>query len=276
MNDCKMFFDEAKRQVHFKQRQLFEEIDKGWRGLTKKSKDDAICMLVTLEPDTIGLMGELYRAGYIPLDHRVEGKVSELYERILKYRSKFKLHERLCLSRDSKIINIHTGVNDFLLDRIYWSSVNYRLAMRFNNSDLPDLKIIAIRSLLKSIEMLSECFGLGLFSNYSKEVNRLSKQRTEAGRKGGKLRNKYMVDIQQRAYMLLLERQPRDEKWKKKSIAVKAIELELKNYILTLQKEDDYVGQEYENLYRTIMDWSREDNNLVKKAMEKTVRMKNS
>lgn len=62
----------------------------------------------------------------------------------------------------------------------------------------------------------------------------------------------------------------------KKSIAVKAIELELRNYILTLQKEDDYVGQEYENLYRTIMDWSREDNNLVKKAMEKTVRMKNS
>lgn len=274
MIDYHLLFNEIKRQVNFKQKQLFDEIYKGWRGLTKKSKDDAMRMLVSLDPDAIDVMGDMYRQGYITLDSKVVGKASELYERILKSRGKIKLHERLCLSKNAKIRDMHTGVNDFLLDRIFWSSVNYRLAIRLNNSDFPDLKIIAIRSLLKSIEMLSECFGLGLFSKYSEEINKLSKQRAEAGKKGGNLRNKYIVEIQQYAYHLLHELKPRDGKWKNKSVAVRGIETELKRYILKLQRKDDYTGQRYDNLERTVKEWSRSKSNVVKKAMEETVNIR--
>ncbi|WP_433587426.1 hypothetical protein [Providencia alcalifaciens] len=276
MFDYNLFFDEIKRQVSFKQKQLFEEIYKGWRGLTKKSKDDAIRMLVSLNPNSIHPMGEMYRQGYIALDSKIEGKASELYKRILKGKGKVKIHERLCLSKNTKITDMHTGVNDFLLDRIFWSSVNYRLAIRLERNDSSDLRAIAIRSLLKSIEMLSECFGLGLYSKYSEEINRLSKQRAEAGRKGAGLRNKYILDIQQYTYALLHERKPRDGKWKNKSVAIRDIESKLRTYILSLQKKDDYVGQRYEDLERTILKWSREDNNLVKKAMDETANIRKS
>ncbi|EJD6540694.1 hypothetical protein M0K80_RS15735 [Providencia rettgeri] len=276
MFDYNLLFDEVKRQVSFKQKQLFEEIYKGWRGLTKKSKDDAICMLVSLNPDSIHQMGEMYRQGYLSLDRRIEGKASELYKRILKSKGKVKIHERLCLSKNAKISDMHTGVNDFLLDRIFWSSVNYRLAIRLERNDSSDLRAIAIRSLLKSIEILSECFGLGLYSKYSEEINRLSKQRAEAGRKGAGLRNQYILDIQQYTYALLHERKPRDGKWKNKSVAIRDIESKLRTYILSLQKKDDYVGQRYEDLERTILKWSREDNNLVKVAMEETANIRKS
>ncbi|MGJ3348240.1 hypothetical protein AAZR23_01980 [Morganella sp. Je.2.23] len=256
MSDLEALFIHVLDAVTLKQAQVYDTIYiKGWNGLKAKSTRNVLNMLNMK-------------------DSQVDKKANELYEKISKRKDPLSSHRNLLSYDNSEAIDMSKGVNAHFLDKVFWSSVNYQLAIKLNEkNDLIVSKIMAIKSLCKSLEILSEGFGLGVYSHYYDELKSFSKQRVDAGRKGGTPSKVCSFRIRKYACELLYENKPRDEKWKNKSVAARGIMEDLQDFIEKLEREGNKIGLRYNDLERTIMTWSREDSDF-KHAMEVTTNVR--
>lgn len=119
-----------------------------------------------------------------------------------------------------------------------------------------------MRSLLKAIDIISEIFGLDLYSNYSKGINKLHNDRVKAGKKGGGERGEVYKRIRQEACYLLYEYKPRDSKWESKQTAADDIGSDLWKFITKLKRQFQCIDIEEDNLVDRIIDWSINDNDV--------------
>lgn len=259
--------------LQVKRAQFHDEIyKKGWRGLRVDSKEKALDMLKSMDDKA---------------EENVKKKADDLYEKLLKVKDPLRRHQRLFSMDHPELNRIHISASAYLLDRIFWSSVNYLLAIKIYNkikklnsfsdkdkdSNLRSMKLIAMRSLFKSSEILCEVFGLGVYSYYNEDINKVNKERAEAAKKSRQSRTENFAYIKQVACELIYEHKPPGEKWKNKTVAAKGIERDLWDSIVGLKEAGNNIDLSYESLVRTILRWSTQDGE-IKKAMQKTVKGK--
>lgn len=235
-----------------KQAQFYDEINKGgWRGLKADS--------------TLKVLGMLNGE-----DDEVKKYATELYAKISNTKDPVGSYRRRVRSLHLKFNDKDKGVNVYLLNSVFWSSVNFQLAMNFYERNSPfDHKIIVVECLMQSLEVVSEIFGLGVYSYFSEDLNRLNRQRSEAAKKGIRTRRDGYAKIRQKACELLGEWQPRPLKWKNKTVAAKGIVEYLWEYIEVVKNKYPQIDIKYADLTKNILDWSR-DYDDVKAAMEET------
>lgn len=203
-------------------------------------------------------------------DDEVKKYATELYAKISNTKDPIGSYRRRVRSLHLKFNDKDKGVNVYLLNNVFWSSVNFQLAMNFyERMPLLQHKIVIVECLMQSLEVLSESFGLGVYSYFSEELNRLNRQRSEAAKKGIRTRRDGYAKIRQKACKLLHELQPRPLKWKNKTVAAKGIKKDLFEYIELIKNQYPEITDEYNDLPHNIVDWSR-DYDDVKAAMEET------
>ncbi|WP_272530699.1 MULTISPECIES: hypothetical protein [unclassified Providencia] len=118
-------------------------------------------------------------------DDEVKKYAAELYAKISNNKDPVGSYRRRVRSLHLKFNDKEKGVNVYLLNSVFWSSVNFQLAMNFYERNSPfDHKIIVVECLMQSLEVVSEIFGLGVYSYFSEDLNRLNRQRSEAAKKG--------------------------------------------------------------------------------------------
>lgn len=232
MIEMNVVFDEMVRFYEQKQGQLFDELYNNWRGLTAQTRSDVVnhlnnayiacddkakeifsTVISSSSParDFELLTKSSYRekamiADAIPADDTAENEEKT---------GEMKVKELEDIEREIAS-KLQRGVNSYLLDRTFWVNTHYQLAKKLFNTDDIVLKTLGVRSLLKAIEIISEIFGLGLYSNYSKGINKLHNDRVKAGKKGSGERGEVYKRIRQEACHLLYEYKPRDSKWESK------------------------------------------------------------
>ncbi|MCW9689102.1 hypothetical protein [Proteus terrae] len=258
MIDNKEIFHRAQVFVEAKQWQLHDEIyKKGWRGLSATSKENAIDMLQMKDP-------------------RVSETANELYEKIMKSSNPYKRLEKDLLTDHVELTRVHYGSNVYLLNTIFWSCVTFHLAVKFHKLNRStEFEVMAMQCLLKSLEIVSESFGLGVYSYYSKDLNRLRLQRSDAAKEGRKARTNLLNRIKKEASDLLYTHKPPNKKWKSKAEAAREIEGKLWSFIQELEENGEKTDLVCESLDKTIVRWSKKEGK-VKLAMEKTVRIRKS
>ncbi|HEM7186969.1 TPA: hypothetical protein U2I61_001427 [Providencia rettgeri] len=233
-----------------KQAQFHDEIKKrGWRGLRADS--------------TLKVLGMLNGE-----DDEVKKYAAELYAKISNNKDPVGSYRRRVRSLHLKFTDKDKGVNVYLLNSVFWSSVNFQLAMNFYERNTPfQHKVVVVECLMQSLEVLSESFGLGVYSYFSEDLNRLNRQRSEAAKKGIRTRSDGYAKIRQKACELLLESNPKSLKWKNKTVAAKIITEDLWGYIELVKNKYPQIEIKYDDLTNKIVNWSR-DYDDVRAAME--------
>ena len=195
MIEMNVFFDEMIRFYEQKQGQLFDKLYNEWRALNVRTRSDLIDHL---------------NNAYVPCDD----KANEIFSTLISSSSPARDFDLLtkssyqekalitdAISTDDTIKNeekteevkvkelediereiaskLLQGVSDFLRDRTFWANTHYQLAKKLFDTDDILLKTLGVRSLLKAIEIISETFGFGLYSNYSEGINKLRNDRVK-------------------------------------------------------------------------------------------------
>ncbi|WP_272668654.1 MULTISPECIES: hypothetical protein [unclassified Providencia] len=235
-----------------KKAQFHDEIKKrGWRGLRADS--------------TLKVLGMLNGE-----DDGVKKYATELYAKISNTKDPIGSYRRRVRSLHLKFSDKDKGVNVYLLNSVFWSSVNFQLAMNFYERNAPfQHKVVVVECLMQSLEVLSESFGLGVYSYFSEELNRLNRQRSEAAKKGIRTRSDGYAKIRQKACELLHELQPKPLKWKNKNVAAEGISEDLWKYIELVKNKYPNIEIGYADLVKKIANWPKYYDS-VKAAMEET------
>lgn len=132
-------------------------------------------------------------------DPRVSETANELYEKIMKSSNPYKRLEKYLSTDHVELTRVHYGSNVYLLNTIFWSCVTFHLTVKFHKLNRPtEFEVMVMQCLLKSLEIVSESFGLGVYSYYSKDLNRLRMQRSDATKEGRKARTNLLNRIKKK------------------------------------------------------------------------------
>lgn len=204
----------------------------------------------------------------------LEEDSDEVKDEVLKFRSRYIDHDACWKQLKLKwttipLMHSALGLKQTFKDELFAAGV-FQLWGR----DIWDIdQEMAVESFLHANRILNECRGCVDFNQLIDREKKVSAGRRQSAIKGGKAKAEHYIPVKQEVIRLLYKNAPPDGGWQKRTVAARAIELELMSFVEKMKALNEGLDLNEDELSATMVRWAREDSE-VRAAFEATVRVK--
>ncbi|WP_387467252.1 hypothetical protein [Photorhabdus sp. RM323S] len=203
----------------------------------------------------------------------LEEDSDEVKNEILQFRSRYTDHDACWKQLELKwnvipLMRSALGLKQFFKDDLFAADV-----YQFWGREMWEInQKMAIESFLHANRILNECRGSVNFNQLIDNEKMVSASRRQSAIKGGKAKAEHYIPVKQEAIRLFYKNVPLDGGWKNRTVAARAIELELMSFVQKMKVQNEGLDLNEDELITTIVHWGREDTE-VREAYDATVRV---